>query len=444
MQDSGKALQEKFALTREVNRLRPELEHLQSQLTNHQAVVAEKHALRRQVDTLEVELENERRARQRTKPKNDDGELDELRSHLQEAEKKLAAAKKEKEKMRRDHEKALAHATGRTEQLEGDQTAAITKLKQTQAELKEVRTQLKNVQQELDESRTELEEVRTSASAPEPSHSTTVPTKAEGPAKATGAKAKKSAKAAVDANRKRRMEELSLDDVSIGTPGNDSMSRPPKRRGMEQASVVEKSTFSITPFLNRNKGLDDVVLEDTPVVSKAPANDAPPKTANEPEARVKPSPKKAPTAKAPKARGRSAKAAAATLTETTSSKNNVVANEPAAQESSAPEQEQENVPSPKKLAPQASKVKTTAKSDTSSSINLSQADSKAADGEKKRKRKLLGAGKTLFDEDDDEPIRPVVGSAVRRIKAPLGGSNGFGAFSPLKRHKRGIGASFLA
>ncbi len=43
-----------------------------------------------------MELENERRARQRTKPRNDEGELDELRSHLQEAEKKLVAAKKDK------------------------------------------------------------------------------------------------------------------------------------------------------------------------------------------------------------------------------------------------------------------------------------------------------------------------------------------------------------
>ena len=108
-------------------------------------------------------------------------------------------------------------------------------------------------------------------------------------------------------------------------------------------------------------------------------------------------------------------------------------------------EEQENAPSPKKKAPQAAKSQPAARSDTASSKVEAQADGKATEGDKKKKRKFLGAGTTLFDEDDGEPARPLAAAAVRRIKAPLGGgSNGFGAFSPLKRHKRGVGASFLA
>ncbi|KAK0386692.1 hypothetical protein NLU13_6526 [Sarocladium strictum] len=453
MQDSGKALQEKFALARELNRLRPEMEHLQSQLTNYQAVVAEKHDLRRQVDSLEVELENEKRARQRTKAKNDDGEVEELRSQLQDVEKKLSTARKDKERMGREHEKAMAGVVERCEQLEEDQTASATKLKQTQADLKEARGQLKVLEQELEECRAELEEARTSAAIPT-AHSVSIPTKAEAPAKATGAKARKTAKAAPEPSHKRRLEEVSLNDVSIGTPGNDGLiGRPPKKRGIEQTAGTEKSNFSITPFLNRNKGLDDVTLEDTPVAAKTSVDES---SSKEPEVRAKATPKKVPATKAPKPRGRPPKAAASTLTETTSSKRNVAASQISPQKSRCidesqalvPEEEtgeQENALSPRKKAPQASKPKTATRSDTSSTKVQAQAESKATDGEKKKKRKFLGAGTTLFDEDDGEPIRPLAGPAVRRIKAPLaGGSNGFGAFSPLKRQKRGVGASFLA
>lgn len=49
----------------------------------------------------------------------------------------------------------------------------------------------------------------------------------------------------------------------------------------------------------------------------------------------------------------------------------------------------------------------------------------------KPKRKLLG---TLFDVDEEE-------QQLRPKKAALKGA--FGAFSPLKKDRRGVGASFL-
>jgi hypothetical protein len=72
---------------------------------------------------------------------------------------------------------------------------------------------------------------------------------------------------------------------------------------------------------------------------------------------------------------------------------------------------------------------------------------------KKKKRKVLGSTKTLFDEDEGEapPARKPakVQPGAKRAKAPLGGVKrnafaGAASFSPLKRDRRGVGASFLA
>lgn len=449
MQDSGKALQEKFALTRELNRLRPEMEHLQSQLTNHQAVIAEKHDLRRQVDSLEVELENERRARQRTKPKNDDGEVEELRSQLQEAEKKLASTRKEKEKLKKDHEKAMAGVTRQSEQLEEDKAATTAQLQKLEADLKESHGQLKALQEELEESHAEFQAAQAASSTSAP-QTISVPTKMEAPAKPIASKAKKTTAAAAETKRKRHIEELASEDASMGTPGNESMmGRPPKKRGIGRGAALEKSTFSVTPFLNRSKGLEDVTVEDTPVVPKAPADVENESAADEPVPRAKQS-KKAPASKASKPRGRQPKSAR--LGETTASKKNVTASQPSRkatkpddEDESAPEddvEEQENVPSPKKAA-QTANSKPIAKSNSPADKPEAKSETRAPEAEKKRKRKLLGANTTLFDDDDAELTKPMAGAAVRRLKAPLGGAGGFGSFSPLKKHKRGMNGSVL-
>jgi hypothetical protein len=79
---------------------------------------------------------------------------------------------------------------------------------------------------------------------------------------------------------------------------------------------------------------------------------------------------------------------------------------------------------------------------------------------KKKKRKLLGGGKTLFDEEDAEatkrPAKVTLGPprllGKGGLAGPKGGvrgglsgtGSGFGTFSPLKKDRRGAGASFLA
>ena len=63
--DSTKVLAEKLALSRELAVLKPEIDHLRSQIDHQKDVLAEKLALERQLNSLEVELANERRAAQK-------------------------------------------------------------------------------------------------------------------------------------------------------------------------------------------------------------------------------------------------------------------------------------------------------------------------------------------------------------------------------------------
>ncbi|CAM1500858.1 Fc.00g100200.m01.CDS01 [Cosmosporella sp. VM-42] len=475
MQDSSKTLQEKFALTRELNKLRPEIEHLQSQLANHQTVVAEKLDLQRQVNSLEVELDNEKRSRQKQRKQrlaDEDGE--EWKSRFEEAEKthtsekKLwetakkehaserkewekakkehASERKEWEKAKKEHDRELREAQGETERLEERISTMKSKLKNTQTELKEAQAELETCRAEL-------------AAVPKAS-------------KATGAKSKKKVTVKEQPAKKRRANEMSLDDITIGTPGHDDTTfKRPIRKRAEHTLVGEKSTFSITPFLNRTKNLADDSLEEAsptgkmaeapepifeeeedeslPPVSEMPVQEAP----VEPAVAVAVAEAKKPAPKTQKPRGRKPKA----LGDAPTSKKNMSA--PSAEKTETIHfttkldmvteesqiSEQENAPVHKlkkglELKPKMFEFRGAA-------ANASILD---ADGKKKKRKLLGGASKTLFDDEDGEVAKKPAKIALaptRKLKAHLGGaSNAFAGatFSPLKRHRRGVNASFLA
>ncbi|KID97214.1 Rossmann-fold NAD(P)(+)-binding protein, partial [Metarhizium majus ARSEF 297] len=444
MQDSGKAMQEKFALTRELNRIKPELEHLQSQLTSFQATVAERNDLRRQLDSLEVELENEKRSKLRLQSKDDDAATTELKSRLEKAEQKLAAEKREREKMKKEHERELASANAENERLEERISDLKEKSKALQSELKEVKEQLEDAQSEL------------------------VCDKPHVLPRGGEEKPRKAVALTADVGKKRRAAaEMNFESITIQTPGNDIVARerPTRKRGADKSTVGEKSAFSVTPFLNRNKSLTDESGQESsnnvstgadpdPVPDEPADHGSPSESEDDEEAAPKPKVSfkstvsfKSP-AKPTKTRGRPPKAAPAPLAESTPAKTNRVMKtrgtpkvksipdisvEKSADNSTSTDQE--NVP----IA--ASKKAT------------SVLQSKAPEGEvKKKKRKLLGAANaTLFDDDDGEAIakpkpQPATG---RRTRTVLGGGvrNAFAAgssFSPLKRDRRGVNASFLA
>jgi len=449
-QDSTKLLTEKLALSRELNTLKPELEHLRAQNGNQQALVAEKLSLQRQLDSLEVELAAERRSKQKNSAKDSGNEADEaLRRKVNELEKSLAAEKKETARVRKEAERAAAEFAGKQELLEQRLDMMKSKLRDTQDELKRRRAELAQTKD-------------ATIAIPEPTQtlSLTQPL----------------------TRRKRRANEITVDDVTVHTPDKleSKAARAAKKRAVVHAAVGEKSHFSITPFLNKTAALDEVNdSPQSPSLEKdhTGKSNEQAKAVSKPSASPKaptPSVKKvlAPSAQ-PKPRGRPKKI----LGESTASKNVPIVKPKAAkaqkdatiilgkvlEEPEAPvpssKQDQENQPPTKP---------TTAHEPLdllSAFVPPRQSSGSATSGTdaepKKKKRKLLGAAtKTIFDDEEGEP--PAAAAAAKRpakvqlgavrsrplAKGPLGAvrASAFAktTFSPLKKDRRGVGASFLA
>ncbi|KAF5635138.1 hypothetical protein F52700_5529 [Fusarium sp. NRRL 52700] len=439
-QDSNKVLQEKLALSHKLDQIQPELEHLKTQLENHRAVVAQKQDLERQLSSIEVELENEKRSKKRIQYKNHDN--DQVKEQLDEARREL-------EKLKKEHTRELREVRGERDMLEGRVEDTRSKLKKTQGDLKDTRA-------ELTSCRTELEEARKTLAANKSS--------------------KKSVTMKEHPIGKKRAQDLSMEDISIGTPGPDeaTLRRPFKKRGAERALVGEKSTFSITPFLNRTKNLsenmsdelseihsptgkstgapepvafEDAVPEAGDSMSMEPIEEAPePDHQAEDDAVAE----EEEQPRAQKVRGRPRKA----LDDAPTTKKNMPVQakrkakasktssrvEMIAEVDEADEPETEPIEKPKKV-PELLKSNPAT---TSLRNGNDDADTR------KKKRKMLGGGnKTLFDDEEAEPApRPakIQMGTGRRLKAPLGnvrGAFGGATFSPLKKDRRGVGASFL-
>ncbi|KAK4126738.1 hypothetical protein N657DRAFT_687157 [Parathielavia appendiculata] len=447
--------------------------------TKESKVEGELQSLREQLAAAEEELAAEKRKAEQAENEASETsaaeeELEQLRAALAEARKALAHEKKVMEKLRKENEQAQVDAEER-QQAMGDKVDRLrSKLRDTQEELKKCRAELEKAQ-----ART----VTVSSAA-----TTTVPLKS-----APGAKP--------NAKKKRSADEMSVDDKVLLTPGNmdDRPKRPLKKRGFDLSMVGGKSEFSITPFLNKTANLDgspkpssDDATPSGPVQFRAaeqaiattppaePASEEPP-TAN--SSAAKPTTKL--VEKRPRGRPRTKP-----LAGSAASKKNLivpkrkgphieptlenVAEEPDDEGDSA-NHDQENVSASGGSATAKSTAASTTTASTTSAIS-SVIPEKAEP--KKKKRKLLGTNtSTLFDgaEDEGERVKPAAGAAVSAaagaaagvkrpaVKVGFGTGAGvgkgmaagrFGAgiknafvgttFSPLKRDKRGAGASFLA
>jgi hypothetical protein len=268
-------------------------------------------------------------------------------------------------------------------------------------------------------------------------------------------------------SRKRAALEISA-DVNIGTPDGvaDRRKRPAKRGRMDQTMVGEKSMFSITPFLNRTISVaPDTPGDDSEAECSAREDLGNAQVSTEQSKMMEPETQPevvvtTPSA-APKSRGRKKATEKPVPKEKKilgeakpSIKNKKVAPKKSrtintldmvteeGDENEEPEILPEKAQIPSKLVTKAVPVQT-----------------KGAEEEpKKMKRKILGVGKTLFDEDDGEatkrPVKVTLGAprllGKGGLAGPKGGmkggiaaSNGFGGFSPLKKDRRGVGASFL-
>lgn len=411
--------------------------------------------LRKQVADLEAKLANEKRAAQKAKRSQNNDSTEEqtvLQEKVKGLEAQIAADKREVERAQKTSEKEAAAARDQIEMLTQRVEEFKGKLRDTRAELKEVRA--------------DLTQARTKT--------TSVPIKNDDEAKKPLSKAK--------AGKKRGANEISVDEMMLDTPGHTEgrAKRPVKKRGIEFTTVGEKSTFSITPFLEKSNTLNlaetieeeveepsilegkgdpgaPIIEPEAETTEEIPVGEAPkPKSVAKALKATKPKPA---AANEKKARGRPK---TQTLTETSPNKligkatsgSNIL--EKVDEES---EEIQKNHPS-KEDAPVSKKLLLTA----NSSVDASNTSSENPEPKKKR-RKLLGTSNkgTVFDKDEDADVaeapapttaaaatkrKPVGLKASSTRKGPISalarGAFAGKSFSPLKKDRRGVGASFLA
>ncbi|CRK25209.1 hypothetical protein BN1723_013540 [Verticillium longisporum] len=483
-QDSTKVLAEKLALSREIAQLKPELEHLRSQLAHQQTVLAEKLSLERQLNSAEVELAAERRARLQSAEKHEleraDG--DETKQKLKYFETRLAVETRESERLRqelasaqddsRSREKRTAAdaelqakvkelekllTTGKNEAKRAKKEAEVA-LSELQAQnenlesrVDSLKTKLRSTQSELKGSKAELEAMREA-------HATNL----KGASRAPGPDH--------HATKKRRAVDLGAEDITTEATndGDWKSRRPAKKRGLDQTLLGEKSTFSITPFLNRTKGVnvdasvDEDAEEDEADVSHIPHAETVRRAEAEAVDAVKDVERALVSAtsgaegKQGKARGRPKKALASTSP-------NIPPRAVARPDKM--KKAARNVAVLTQVTEESTEVEAPAAGTVSAAHDVSDPslDASVENGavkpavrvlEKKKKRKLVGdSSKTIFDEEEAEPVDLPVkrsnqiklgpGKILKNPKLGMARKAFAGAaFSPLKKYRRGLDSKY--
>ncbi|KAL4889735.1 hypothetical protein BDV59DRAFT_195537 [Aspergillus ambiguus] len=232
-------------LLAEINRLskeladsRSEVERLATQTTSSSATIAEKHALERQLNTLEVQIEDEKRAHERTLAKfaKQAEERNALNSSLEEARRKLA-----KEIEARNHQERVA--------------------RQQSSEWASQRAEL--------EAKLEMLSKKSHSQDHTPAVQNDSHRQHENITNESG-NTVRSRVTAIEQSTSRLDPEL-----TIATPG---AVRAQNKKTKVSALPGDKSAFSITPFLNRKKELrnslgsdndSDELHSSTPIVNTA-------------------------------------------------------------------------------------------------------------------------------------------------------------------------------
>jgi hypothetical protein len=397
--DSTKLLTEKLALAREVAILKPEIEHLRSQYALSQNVLAEKLALQRELSTIQVELETERRAVQRTKANT---------SKSTEADSKPASQveelRKEVAKERREAQKSQRESRKQATEWESQKTILESKLDAFRNKLRSTKEQLKETQKELEENQT----------------SKTAQKVEQIPTKKTVANPRKRQTAHFDP------------DATIGTPGHNGVHAA--KRARTSALPGDKSTFSITPFLNRTMS----ILPDTPDADEQQ---------EKPEDLAKPT--EVDSESASPTRSKQSKPRKAPAASTKAKGSRVLQETKAAPKANGNVRKGSNSPVKKPFG--LAKVMEEGNDENEEAADTVSELTKAAKPAVKKRQKILGQRKSLFDEDDAEETK----SRARTVGL-LGASRGLGIrgggglgpinlgskgktlaeFSPLKKDRR--------
>lgn len=207
------------SLTKEIAHLKQEFERLQNQNKSHQNLIAEKSALERQLNSLEVQLEEERRAFERnrnTEIKNQNAEAQQQLKKLQEE------IKKEGDERRRMEHEINERATAWEQQK-----------KSLEERLDKLRKQLRSTKEKLKEHQNDTLL----------SHE---PQQIERP------------RQSVASDRSASLGHsggIFDPSMTIATPGAVKVKTNFQPR--PSAALGEKSSFSITPYLKRNRNAED-------------------------------------------------------------------------------------------------------------------------------------------------------------------------------------------
>ncbi|KAI4191410.1 MAG: hypothetical protein LQ348_003521, partial [Seirophora lacunosa] len=216
--DSTKLLTEKLALARELSSLRPEVDHLRTQVASNEKLLAQKLSLEHQLETIQVELESEKKSMQRIlgregKARATDAEIE---SQLQALQAELSRERRARQKSEREAQQAASTWEGHKMTLE--------------SRLESLRNRLKTTKDSLNEAQRELKSARSTAKPTVDEWGATTHTKSVAP------------------NPRKRTATQVFSDSMIGTPGDAAVER---RKRKPSAIPGDKSTFSITPYLNR-------------------------------------------------------------------------------------------------------------------------------------------------------------------------------------------------
>ena len=221
--DSTKLLTEKLTLARELSALKPEIDHLRSQSASYQSLLAEKLSLQRQLGTVQIELSTEKRATQRALAKEEKTQASDAKteSRIENLQADLVKERRERQTVEREARKDSTESGNRITTLESRLDAFRNKLKSTKEQLKETQASMQAAQ---------------SSNHGRSTHAST---------------SANPATSLMGNPRKRGAMQMDADTI-LGTPGGLPVAKKIKRGS---ALIGEKSTFSITPFLNRTTSM---------------------------------------------------------------------------------------------------------------------------------------------------------------------------------------------
>lgn len=400
--DATKLLTEKLAMARELSNLKPEIDHLRSQASSHQSLLAEKLSLQRQLENLRAEFEVEKQSAKRTLPQESGSSAEdkELENQVQELKAELKRERSEKQKLGRELQRATGDSEAQKLALQSQLEVLKDKLKSAKAQLKKSQAKVKS------------DEVPQETVPQKPTRRNAV------------------------ASKSRKREAVQIEsDAAIGTPGLGPES---KRRKRASTLPGDKSTFSITPYLNRTAS---VPPESSPrhVESSDVEGEEPPSKVHNLQI------------------GQPITSKKSQATHVTNEEANQTKERPGAHENMKANKNERKRVSTREKSSIGLVLQTVAEEEDDASHDTSikapphpQKDQKTDKENGSRKLQGSGAAKTLFDDEDwfrksREPLKATQlpsfmngGRIIAKPRMLLGRSSltaSFGAISPLKRDK---------